>query len=255
MTTVDGESHLFAFGEFAALYVMVWSNACWPLPGRLAPRSAPIRIPERRCAAMPPDIPRARARFDKLWPKDVRDKTEGQAKTTRNATDRGRRSRSACCAGGRRSSKRAMRRSSAVAEFYRGLPKVRRALANVPTYMIFDDHDVTDDWNLNPIWVDRVNNTTLGRTILRNALASLRGVPGLGQRSVRYLNERNDTGPAGDPQRMLQTIEKMFRRARIRTQTGRNSRAAGEGHRDALDKFFGLDLRPQPTASTAARPP
>jgi hypothetical protein len=24
----------------------------------------------------------------------------------------------------------------------------RRVLANVPTYMVFDDHDVTDDWNL-----------------------------------------------------------------------------------------------------------
>ena len=26
--------------------------------------------------------------------------------------------------------------------------RVRRLMANVPTYMIFDDHDVTDDWNL-----------------------------------------------------------------------------------------------------------
>ena len=29
------------------------------------------------------------------------------------------------------------------------LPFVRRALANVATYMIFDDHEVTDDWFLN----------------------------------------------------------------------------------------------------------
>ena len=26
-------------------------------------------------------------------------------------------------------------------------PKVARALANIPTYMMFDDHEVTDDWN------------------------------------------------------------------------------------------------------------
>ena len=32
MTTTDGESHLYSFGEFAALYLTVWSNACWPLP-------------------------------------------------------------------------------------------------------------------------------------------------------------------------------------------------------------------------------
>ena len=33
--------------------------------------------------------------------------------------------------------------------FVKQLPQVRRALAHIPTYMIFDDHDVTDDWNLN----------------------------------------------------------------------------------------------------------
>ncbi len=32
MTTTDGESHLYSFGEFAALYLTVWSNACWRLP-------------------------------------------------------------------------------------------------------------------------------------------------------------------------------------------------------------------------------
>ena len=37
-------------------------------------------------------------------------------------------------------------------EFRKNLPKVQRALANVPTYMILDDHDVTDDYFLNPIW-------------------------------------------------------------------------------------------------------
>ena len=29
----------------------------------------------------------------------------------------------------------------------RVLPAVRRVLANIPTYMIFDDHEITDDWN------------------------------------------------------------------------------------------------------------
>ena len=34
-------------------------------------------------------------------------------------------------------------------KFAETLPKVRRLLANIPVYMIFDDHEVTDDWNLN----------------------------------------------------------------------------------------------------------
>ncbi|NJM76481.1 MAG: hypothetical protein HC852_12680 [Acaryochloridaceae cyanobacterium RU_4_10] len=47
---------------------------------------------------------------------------------------------------------------------------VRRALANVPTYMIFDDHDVSDDWNLNQAWCLRVFGKPLGRQVVRNAL-------------------------------------------------------------------------------------
>ena len=54
--------------------------------------------------------------------------------------------------------------------FFNSLPKVRRALANVPTYMMFDDHDITDDWNLNPMWRDRVLTAPLGRTLIRNGL-------------------------------------------------------------------------------------
>ncbi|NJK48122.1 PhoD-like phosphatase [Candidatus Gracilibacteria bacterium] len=48
--------------------------------------------------------------------------------------------------------------------------KVRRALANIPTYTIFDDHDVSDDWNLNEAWCLRVLGKPLGRRVVRNAL-------------------------------------------------------------------------------------
>jgi hypothetical protein len=49
---------------------------------------------------------------------------------------------------------------------------VRRALANIPTYMIFDDHDVSDDWNLNQAWCLRVLGKPLGRQVVGNALLS-----------------------------------------------------------------------------------
>jgi hypothetical protein len=48
--------------------------------------------------------------------------------------------------------------------------KVRRALANIPTYTVFDDHDVSDDWNLNEAWCLRVLGKPLGRRAVRNAL-------------------------------------------------------------------------------------
>ena len=52
------------------------------------------------------------------------------------------------------------------------VPRIRRALANVPTYMIFDDHDVTDDWNFNEKWVTRIESSELGRRLVTNALAA-----------------------------------------------------------------------------------
>ena len=30
MTSKDGNSHLLGLGEFCAMYLLVWSNACWP---------------------------------------------------------------------------------------------------------------------------------------------------------------------------------------------------------------------------------
>ena len=38
--------------------------------------------------------------------------------------------------------------------------------------MIFDDHEVTDDWNLNEDWVRTVNDSEMGAAVLRNALAA-----------------------------------------------------------------------------------
>ena len=56
---------------------------------------------------------------------------------------------------------------------YNVLPKVRRVLANIPTYMIFDDHDVTDDWNITKEWHENVKNSDCGKQIVCNALAAI----------------------------------------------------------------------------------
>ena len=52
------------------------------------------------------------------------------------------------------------------------MPAVQRVLANIPTYMMFDDHEVTDDWNLDADWRTRVSGTPLGRWVIANALAA-----------------------------------------------------------------------------------
>lgn len=63
---------------------------------------------------------------------------------------------------------------SKLSNFYMTMDRVRRAMAHVPVYMQFDDHDVTDDWYLNREWVKSVvgekGTETLGERIISNAL-------------------------------------------------------------------------------------
>ncbi|WP_165668023.1 metallophosphoesterase family protein [Metapseudomonas otitidis] len=54
--------------------------------------------------------------------------------------------------------------------FVTGLPGVARALAHLPTLMIFDDHDVTDDWNLSAQWEQTAYGHPFSRRIIGNAL-------------------------------------------------------------------------------------
>ncbi len=54
--------------------------------------------------------------------------------------------------------------------FVAGLDKAQRLLAHVPTYMIFDDHDVTDDWNLTVGWEKAATENLFSRRIIGNSL-------------------------------------------------------------------------------------
>src|SRR5690606_35915515 len=56
--------------------------------------------------------------------------------------------------------------------FRQGLPQVARALAHVPSLMIFDDHDITDDWNLSARWEATAYGHPLSRRIIGNALVA-----------------------------------------------------------------------------------
>ncbi|MDO9355501.1 MAG: hypothetical protein Q7T55_17500, partial [Solirubrobacteraceae bacterium] len=169
LTVGGASSHLFGFGEFAAMYLSVWSNACWPaaLPADadVIPPAWPDRLPTFVDA--PLDAREERGAGDPLSPflhydgalrppvPDARSEAEKAAELARHVESQQQRLQS---------------HRVLVATFEAGLAKVRRTLANEPTYMMFDDHDVTDDWNLNPMWIDRVMTRSLGVTMVRNAL-------------------------------------------------------------------------------------
>lgn len=55
-------------------------------------------------------------------------------------------------------------------DFVACLDKVQRLLAHLPCAMIFDDHDVTDDWNLTAAWEQAAYGHPFSKRIVGNAL-------------------------------------------------------------------------------------
>lgn len=76
---------------------------------------------------------------------------------------------------------------------HRSMPRFRRVLANVPVYTIFDDHDVTDDWNLTARWQQQVKASPSGRRIVANALASYWAFQGWGNAPEHYHDSFKET--------------------------------------------------------------
>jgi hypothetical protein len=204
MTTVDAQSHLFSLGEFCAMYLSVWSNAVWPAlmsPSPGAPPQMPLptdadiatpRWPDRIATMVdaPLDADEHRHETDPLGAESpfgqytpYKKAAEGEYGTLAKALDTHRK---------------------ALRDFERGLAKVRRVLANIPTYMVFDDHDVTDDWNLNPMWIDRVWTRELGVNVIRNALVSYALFQDWGNDPLAYEN------PLTDKARLLGHIAALF---------------------------------------------
>ncbi|HBB31281.1 MAG TPA: PhoD-like phosphatase [Cyanobacteria bacterium UBA8803] len=70
----------------------------------------------------------------------------------------------------RKQAKQWDKEASRLSESISQLWKVRRVMANIPTYMICDDHDITDDWYLNRAWCNRVLGKPLGRRVVQNGL-------------------------------------------------------------------------------------
>ncbi len=70
--------------------------------------------------------------------------------------------------------------SEVLQEFCDSLPQVSRALAHIPCYMIFDDHDITDDWNLTRGWEEAAYGNPFSKRIIGNALLAYYLCQGLG---------------------------------------------------------------------------
>lgn len=67
-----------------------------------------------------------------------------------------------------------------ISDFKAGICQVERAFAHVPIYMIFDDHDVTDDWNLTRGWEEQIYGNPFSKRIIGNALCAYLLCQGIG---------------------------------------------------------------------------
>lgn len=78
------------------------------------------------------------------------------------------------------------REAQALQGFVDALPAVRRVLAHLPTAMIFDDHDVSDDWNLNLEWEEAAYGHPFSRRVIGNALIGYLVHQGWGNRPEAF---------------------------------------------------------------------
>lgn len=134
-TSEDLDAHLMSLGEYIGMYLFVWSDVLWP-PGGL-PELADVRA----------DIIaqyRVLLGVDHLPPGVLPVHMDNDIEKNR----------------------------APLVAFRQTLPAVRRVLANIPSYMIFDDHEVTDDWNMTRDFCKDVYGSPLGLRIVQNALAA-----------------------------------------------------------------------------------
>jgi hypothetical protein len=193
-TTVDGLHHLLSFGEYVAFHLLSWSPRLW------------------RALATPNDVFVAAANVEEhhlqVWPEPAAWRSEKKKGKTREQafveeTDRAKIFRTA-------------------------VPRVARVLANAATYMIWDDHELTDDWYLSQSWRSRVVTAPFGRAVMRNGYSAYSLCQAWGNDPDAFTH----TGAAPKPknEELLDTLQAIG-----------TAGAITNAQRDKLDELFGLD--------------
>ena len=214
-TTGEGANHLLSFGEFAATYLMGWNNAVWPV----ALYAADKDLQEKTDFLDTWDTDPLTAVEQQLAPLDAEEQKKYAAETAQQKAAR--------IAGIKEGVQRNYDNEfKEVLTFRAQLPNVRRVLANVPVYMIMDDHEVTDDWYITKDWRGKVFTPPLGTNILRNALMAYTLFQDWGNDPASY--------SGGNKASLLTQLPLVF------------PAAAGSGPAtppaDAIDVLFGFNL-------------
>ncbi|GMV06292.1 MAG: hypothetical protein AMXMBFR53_25680 [Gemmatimonadota bacterium] len=159
LSSLEADAHLLFLGEYLAMYLFAWSDELWPRGDTIVPPNAEGLT--EHAYTLPTTW-----EMSASWPAE-----EDEDDATRR----------------RIYLLAAVESREAALRFAHTLPRVRRALANVPTYMIFDDHEVTDDWNLHRAWRENVLANPAGKQVVRNALVAYALFQDWGNQPTNYL--------------------------------------------------------------------
>ncbi|TSI05085.1 alkaline phosphatase D family protein [Lysinibacillus sp. BW-2-10] len=146
-------NHMMEFGEFAALYLFYWSPVLWEVVKDYA-------LFESFQEALDNDHIYIESQSDKLKKLETK-----------------------------QLEKRYTEHEKALANCHQTAYKIRRLLANIPTYMIFDDHDITDDWNINAEWKATVQKSPIGKHVVTNGLTAYWAFQGWGNAPESFEEE------------------------------------------------------------------
>ncbi|MDP1678660.1 MAG: hypothetical protein Q8L02_00795 [Candidatus Nitrotoga sp.] len=138
--------HLLGLGEYYAMYLMAWSDAVWP-----------ENLPDPTVIYPGEVFKNGQGRRDPLGGKNSSSFYEDVLSHASTFIGDGTNWKD---------------QVSELGRIKASLPAVRRLMANVPIFMMFDDHEITDDWNFDRDWHERVYGSILGRRIIGNGLSA-----------------------------------------------------------------------------------
>jgi hypothetical protein len=194
-TSYEASCHLIGLSEWLAMYCIVWNPRLWPKLAvvdtlRLPP--LPAELTGRLEDDVNKSLPNAKQVLQKLTPDSPKPLLTDLYAGNEEANLALREAFTAF-----------INQKDRLADFALEVGKVRRLLANVPVYMICDDHEVTDDWFMTgAIRTANIANP-FGRTLVRNALAAYTICQAWGSDPAVWASER-------EHQALLKGIAGMF---------------------------------------------
>jgi hypothetical protein len=144
----DAYNHLMKFGEYATLYLLLWGPQLWD-----------YAVDQGLISTFSDQLEKDQVHL--VFPKEEQHLPQHQKEIEQLE-------------------ERYNEQWWEVQENLHVLPKISRLLANTPTYMMLDDHDVTDDLYLTYNWKRNVWNSPLGRHVVANGLGAYWAFQGWG---------------------------------------------------------------------------